>query len=1158
MKRYFKYNTIQSACVVVAMFFASCLTAQNNTMVSDTSFYNVALKQIFEIKIKEGTLLTQKSFHRNGAMQALRYYDNEISIGEHQFWYEDGTPKQFTSYINGQTIKDKTWFENGVLHKEQNYLYEKNMTMPTKNKPYANKYNRLLHGEFIENYKSGQHKTTGFYDSGVRTKTWIDFFENGAKQFEGEYKYGINNGSVKHWYANGKLKDVSNYKIVANNNLSIKNSRNNSFSENKRWKSFRHGKYIAYYENGKMSIFSDYKNGKTEGDYKTWGLNGNLNTWNQYKNGLQYGKNNSYYSDGKPAQLSNEYYDEKNERYFDGKYLSYYKNGNIRLSANYKNKKLEGPYLLYHENGNPQAIATYKNGQFIGKYVTYKVDGQIETSVNYVFNDNQVSVMDGEYYQNNNSQRIVKGNYIKGKKEGVWRNWYGTQLMGEETFCDGKLCGVQKKWNTQGELIEEMYYSEINNNLAKRIKYQNNKIAAIYYNNEVGQEYKTLNYENGELVYLKYFLGNGYQTYQNKKLIRALSFFSNGNLKLDKHLLDNNTIGSVFNYYFDGQPMMVENYSEDYDYENNFYVIWDPSGKLIECKTRDEKQKTISKETEIKLYQLALKNSIKGSLYKQDSGLQNFNTLVTIETKQNEILYKIEYLDGKPCLIYGLKNNLSHGNFEYRSNNGTKLIQGQCLNGIKDGLWTTKNNDNIRLSEITYTKDTSYTKFFYSNQQVYQQFAQKGYNYFGEFKSFYENGQMQTMSNYERNSLNGPSNEWFMNGNISKKQNYVDGVIIGNYLENWENGKLKSKGFYKKNKKDNIWYEYNDKGTLLGLINYDNKRESIFINNICSNPFESRNVNLPKDLTPATQYQDLSLIQQYRKYIYNNDMNRSVLGFKDVVQDNATNPSKMSFTAYYNDRHTISNSSYNFYGYTYNAYYNPNNPNIAIDFQLTRNNNKTELKAKLNAISYIFSKNLIFPSETKANYLLNSYFSELKFKISGMRVSNDSIILENPSNFCFIKSNIVGTKINFNIDSVVVQQQKDYPNFLKPTDSLNSFGYLEQYMTTKHNRYSKENIFESKNTTFFFPENLLDSTQNNETELETKGHIILSETKLFGLLKFKAEPLSNSQYAIDINNKKYIIPIDVLLKRLRHTLYSSQIQYKYLPKTKELLIYISK
>ena len=76
----------------------------------------------------------------------------------------------------------------------------------------------------------------------------------------------------------------------------------------------------------------------------------------------------------------------------DGKWISFYKNGNIKSIVNWKDGKLNGKYIIYENNGMKSTETVYKDGKENGDYFLYNTNGTYRT----------------------------KGAYIMGKPVGLW------------------------------------------------------------------------------------------------------------------------------------------------------------------------------------------------------------------------------------------------------------------------------------------------------------------------------------------------------------------------------------------------------------------------------------------------------------------------------------------------------------------------------------------------------------------------------------------------------------------------------------------------------------------------------------------------------------------------------------------------------------------
>ncbi len=103
-------------------------------------------------------------------------------------------------------------------------------------------------------------------------KSWYD---NGEKWSEKQYLDGDITLQTE-WYENGYKSLEINYK----NDL-------------------KHGTSIYWYDNGKKSLYCNYLNGKLDGLEIKWWSSGHIKYENRYKDGLQHGISLEYHKDGK-------------------------------------------------------------------------------------------------------------------------------------------------------------------------------------------------------------------------------------------------------------------------------------------------------------------------------------------------------------------------------------------------------------------------------------------------------------------------------------------------------------------------------------------------------------------------------------------------------------------------------------------------------------------------------------------------------------------------------------------------------------------------------------------------------------------------------------------------------------------------------------------
>ena len=105
--------------------------------------------------------------------------------------------------------------------------------------------------------------TKSFLDKSYTGKH-IEYYSDGQKQLEQNYKNGKLEGLETTWYESGKKKSE---KFFKNDKLE--------------------GLSIVWHENGQKEVERNYKNGKEDGVFTTWHENGKVRSKRSYKNGVK-------------------------------------------------------------------------------------------------------------------------------------------------------------------------------------------------------------------------------------------------------------------------------------------------------------------------------------------------------------------------------------------------------------------------------------------------------------------------------------------------------------------------------------------------------------------------------------------------------------------------------------------------------------------------------------------------------------------------------------------------------------------------------------------------------------------------------------------------------------------------------------------------------
>ena len=234
--------------------------------------------------------------------------------------------------------------------------------------------------------------------------------------------------------------------------------------------------------------------------YRKYDKNGNLFIYTYAIDGKNTDK--GYYSDGKLAYIKELKIVKGEAPIQNGKYIEYYKNGQIKVQGHYKDGKREGEFKTFLRNSKNAGSIFYKNGKIIKS-----------TLINSMKDNASFSVLTDINY-NSNSHEIVTDEF----PNGLLKQYF--------TFNkDGLLDGESRQYYEEGDIKS---ISPFKNNIANGTfisYYQNGNIKEKHtYKNGNEEGEGIFYYENGKLEE-KYFMKNG------KLDEEAINYFEDGKIK---------------------------------------------------------------------------------------------------------------------------------------------------------------------------------------------------------------------------------------------------------------------------------------------------------------------------------------------------------------------------------------------------------------------------------------------------------------------------------------------------------------------------------------------------------------------------------------------------------------------------------------------------
>ena len=301
---------------------------------------------------------------------------------------------------------------------------------------------------------------------------------------------------------------------------------------------------------GKLYMISSLTK-ETEKDlyalYRKYDSNGNLFIYSYAIDGKN--TDRGYYSDGKLAYILELKLLKGKTPIPNGKYIEYFKNGQVKVQGNHKKGKRDGEFKAFLRNGKSAGSVFYKDGKIIKSTLVNSMKDNasfsLVTDINYNLNSHEIVT---DEFPN----QLLKQYFIFNK--------------------NGLLDGESREYYEEGDIKS---ISPFKNNIPNGIfisYYQNGNIKEkhIYKNgNEEGEG--LFYYENAKLEE-KYFMKNG------KLDGEALVYYPSGKLKEKDFFKKGKREGETIIYYENGNAKQKSTFKND-KREGDLFIYF-PSGKL--------------------------------------------------------------------------------------------------------------------------------------------------------------------------------------------------------------------------------------------------------------------------------------------------------------------------------------------------------------------------------------------------------------------------------------------------------------------------------------------------------------------------------------------------------------------------------------------------
>ena len=394
---------------------------------------------------------------------------------------------------------------------------------------------------------------------------------------------------------------------------------------------------------GKLYMISSLTK-ETEKDlyalYRKYDSNGNLFIYSYAIDGKN--TDRGYYSDGKLAYIQELKIIIGQNPIPNGKYIEYYKNGQVKVQGNNKEGKRDGEFKAFLRNGKSAGSVFYKDGKIIKstlvnsmkdnasfslvtdksydlnlyeiiteefknkllkEYLIFKKDGLFNGEKREYYEEGEIkaitpfknSLAEGtyiSYYPNGNMEE--KYTYVNGEENGEGFSYYENGKLEEKYFMkNGKLDGEainyfedgkirNKSIFKDGVLLEEEIYKD---NEIRKNTFKNGEIVQqdIYSKNKILKAKKSL-LENGKMKIISYYENGNKQEeiFVMNELFDgdAFAYYPSGKLKEKDFFKNGKREGEAIIYYENGNVKQKSLFKNN-KREGDLSMYY-PSGKLLQ------------------------------------------------------------------------------------------------------------------------------------------------------------------------------------------------------------------------------------------------------------------------------------------------------------------------------------------------------------------------------------------------------------------------------------------------------------------------------------------------------------------------------------------------------------------------------------------------
>ena len=358
---------------------------------------------------------------------------------------------------------------------------------------------------------------------------------------------------------------------------------------------------ITQYFNSKGELYMiSSLTSETEKDlyalYRKYDSNGNLFIYSYAIDGKNTDK--GYYSDGNLAYIQEVKIIEGKEPILHGKYIEYYKNGQIKVQGSYKKGKRDGEFKAFLRNGKSAGSVFYKDGKIIKSTLVNSMKDSatfsLVTDINYNLNSNEIitdefpngllkqyfiynknGLLDGEsreYYEEGDIKSI--SHFKNDIPDGVFISYYQNGNMEEKyTYVNGQANGECFSYYENGKLEERYFLKNGEIDGEAFAYYPSGKLEVKDFFKDGKKEGESIFYHENGNIKQKSTFKNG------KREGDLFIYFPSGKLRQTEKYINGKIEGEVIEYYESGTIKEKAYFINDKQEKEHFF--YDKKGKLI-------------------------------------------------------------------------------------------------------------------------------------------------------------------------------------------------------------------------------------------------------------------------------------------------------------------------------------------------------------------------------------------------------------------------------------------------------------------------------------------------------------------------------------------------------------------------------------------------